>query len=179
MAPEDLLSACCLLLPLVLSALDSSCPFPSGLVPGALGPLLGLSWVPLGTLLGLSRGPFWASPRPFAFPVSLDGVPWDAPASSWGSLGVPFTSFFGRPFGGPLGSTFWSSFWAPFLELFWEPFWTSFLGPFWEPFWSPLWGPFWKLFWGAPRVRPTFCFFVNRILLIAVPGDLVYKRCPT
>ena len=65
-APEDLLSACCLVLPLLLSALVSSCPFPSGLVPVGLqglswaspGPLLGPSW----TLLGLSQGPlepFW------------------------------------------------------------------------------------------------------------------------
>ena len=55
-APEDLLSACCLVLPLVLSALVSSCPFPSGLAPVGLkglspGPLLGLSWAHLGPVL--------------------------------------------------------------------------------------------------------------------------------
>ena len=54
-APEDLLSACCLVLPLVLSALVPSCPFPSGLVPVGLQ---GLSWGSPGPLLDLS----WASP---------------------------------------------------------------------------------------------------------------------
>ena len=55
-APEDLLSACCLVLPLLLSALVSSCPFPSGLVPVGLQ---GLSWgSPLGPLL-TSPGPCW------------------------------------------------------------------------------------------------------------------------
>ena len=47
-ALEDLLSACCLVLPLVLPALVSSCPFPFGLVP------VRLSWGPPGPLLDLS-----------------------------------------------------------------------------------------------------------------------------
>ena len=63
-APEELLSACCLVLPLVLSDLVSSCPFPSGLVLlaplGPLGPLLGLSRRGK-PLLGFTPGAPWAS----------------------------------------------------------------------------------------------------------------------
>ena len=79
-APEDLLSACCPVLPLVLSALVlspfvlstlvSSCPFPSGLLPVGLQ---GLSWASPGPLSGIILG----------FLVALG-----APGASWGGLGV-------------------------------------------------------------------------------------------
>ena len=101
-APEDLLSACCLVLPLVLSALVSSCPFPSGLVPVGLqglswGSSLGRSW----RLLGLS----WALPGPllasYELPLlnrfahsagpGIEGSVWqvDARWSSPSELGTP------------------------------------------------------------------------------------------
>ena len=104
-APEDLLSACCLVLPLLLSALVSSCPFPSGLVPVGLQ---GLSWGSPGPLLDLS----WASPGGHFGPP---GGPWRSRASpglplgrSWPLLGRP-----GRPLGlllaalGPLLGISW------------------------------------------------------------------------
>ena len=113
MAPEDLLSVCCLVLQLVLPALVlsplvSSCPFPCGLAPWGSrappGPFLGLLWALLGPLLGFVRGPFWASSRPSA----LQGLSWASPgplltppgapwAPSWAALGGSWASL------GPLG----------------------------------------------------------------------------
>ena len=118
-APEDLLSACCLVLPLLLSALVSSCPFPSGLVPvglqglswGSPGPLSDLSWAyfgppggpclapslccpgrPLGLLLAS-----WASLRPLLGcprgllnpPLCLSGGSWEPKLTFHGTLHPP------------------------------------------------------------------------------------------
>ena len=118
-APEDLLSVCCLVLQLVLPALVlsplvSSCPFPCGLAPWGSrappGPFLGLLWAPLGPLLGFFRVPFWASSRPSA----LQGLSWASPgplltppgapwAPSWAALGGSWASL-GPPRGALGGS---------------------------------------------------------------------------
>ena len=62
-APEDLLSACCLVLPLLLSPLVLSplawSPWGSRASPGAL---LGPSWTSPGPLLGRSMGFSWVAP---------------------------------------------------------------------------------------------------------------------
>ncbi len=92
-APEDLLSACCLVLPCLLLSFPPL-PLPPWGSRASPGALLGLSWAHLGLLLGLSWGPFWASWRPLA----LQGLSWASPGSpllgrplglllSWASLG--------------------------------------------------------------------------------------------
>ena len=81
-APEDLLSVCCLVLPLVLSSvvlspLVSSCLGFSALVSSCVvcwaspGPFLGLSRASLGTHFG---GPFWGLGPSWASPGLLLGV---------------------------------------------------------------------------------------------------------
>ena len=80
-APEDLLSASCLVLPLLLS-------------PLVLSPLAGYPWgskASPGPLLGLS----WTSP-----PGGPE-LPWVAPGLSWGALGILFGTL--EPSFGPLG----------------------------------------------------------------------------
>ena len=117
-APEDLLSVCCLVLPLVLSSvvlspLVSSCLGFSALVSSCVvcwaspGPFLGLSRASLGrrapggpwgsrALLGCS----WAAPWPVL------GAPWGHPwrllGLSWAAPG-PLLAPFGLPVG-PLGA---------------------------------------------------------------------------
>ena len=83
-APEDLLSACCLVLPaaLVCSCLLSSFPLLPG-PRGAPGLLLGLSWSSPGRLLDLS----WVSLGGPIF-LALQGLSRAAPGPSWGALGV-------------------------------------------------------------------------------------------
>ena len=63
------------------AALVCSCPFPLAWSPGG-------SPAPLGPLLGLSRGPFWASWRPGSW--RLLGLSWAAPgpSGSWPPLGL-------------------------------------------------------------------------------------------
>ena len=107
-APEDLLSVCCLVLPLVLSSvvlspLVSSCLGFSALVSSCVvcwaspGPFLGLSRASLGTHFGPPWGssPGWGPWPPLG--VTLGG--------SWASLGPPLgcsRPLWGRP-GGSLG----------------------------------------------------------------------------
>ena len=118
---EDLLSVCCLVLPLVLSSvvlspLVSSCLGFSALVSSCVvcwaspRPFLGLSRGSLGTHFGPPKGPFWDSWRPLGLqspPGPLPGCPWAAP---WPVLGAP-----GRPLGsllaalGPLLARPWAA----------------------------------------------------------------------
>ena len=137
-APEDLLSVCCLVLPLVLSSvvlspLVSSCLGFSALVSSCVvcwaspGPFLGLPraslgthfapcwapWRPLGFL-----GPSWASPGSL---LASPGAPW---ASSWAALGGSWPSL-----GPPLARS-WTLLGCPWvlLRLCW-----ALLGRSWQP----------------------------------------------
>ena len=106
-APEDLLSACCLVLPLVLSSvvlspLVSSCLGFSALVSSCVvcwaspGPFLGLSRASLGTHFGPPKGHFGTPGGPWGI-LGLSG--------SWASLGPSLgcsRPLWGRP-GGFLG----------------------------------------------------------------------------
>ena len=108
LAPEDLLSVCCLVLPLVLSSvvlspLVSSCLGFSALVSSCVvcwaspGPFLGLSRASLGAHFGLPEGHFEAPGGSWALGVTLGG--------SWVSLSPPLgcsRPLWGRP-GGFLG----------------------------------------------------------------------------
>ena len=104
-APEDLLSVCCLVLPLVLSSvvlspLVSSCLGFSALVSSCVvcwaspGPFWGLSRASLGTHFWASGGPFWGSWRPLGLqgppgpPGLLLGSSLAGPGGPWAPLGV-------------------------------------------------------------------------------------------
>ena len=112
-APEDLLSVCCLVLPLVLSSvvlspLVSSCLGFSALLSSCV-----VYWASPGPFLGLCWDPFWAPEGHF-----------EAPGGSWGSkalLGL-FRAAPGQPLGrswgtlAPLGVTLggsWVSLGSP------------------------------------------------------------------
>ena len=82
-APEDLLSACCLVLPLLLSAPASSCPFPTGLIFVGLP---GLSWAVPGMLLAPPGAP-WAPSCSWACPGRLLGLFWGPLSPPLGLLG--------------------------------------------------------------------------------------------
>ena len=129
-APEDLLSVCCLVLPLVLSSvvlspLVSSCLGFSALVSSCVvcwaspGPFLGLSRASLGTHFGPPKGHFgtpggpwgsWASSRLLlGSSLAGPGGPWAylgvTLGGSWASLGPSLgcsRPLWGRP-GGFLG----------------------------------------------------------------------------
>ena len=102
--PEDLLSACCLVLPLVLpsvvlSPLVSSCLGFSALLSSCVvywaspGPFLGLSRASLGTHFGPPEGHFeapggsWGSR---AFLGLTRAAPGQSLGRSWGTLGAPW-----------------------------------------------------------------------------------------
>ena len=104
MAPEDLLSVCCLVLPLVLSSvvlspLVSSCLGFSALVSSCVvcwaspGPFLGLSRASLGTHFGPPEGHFeapggsWGSRALLGLSRAAPGQPL---GRSWGTLGAPW-----------------------------------------------------------------------------------------
>ena len=118
-APEDLLSVCCLVLPLVLSSvvlspLVYSCLGFSALVSSCVvcwaspGPFLGLSRASLGTHFGPPQGHFGllAAPGPGPLPWGhswrLLGFSWPAPgllpaslavlAASWASFGASWAA---------------------------------------------------------------------------------------
>ena len=104
MAPEDLLSVCCLVLPLVLSSvvlspLVSSCLGFSALVSSCVvcwaspGPFLGLSWASLGTHFGPPKGHFGTPGGPWSFRALLglfQAAPGQLLGRSWRALGAPW-----------------------------------------------------------------------------------------
>ena len=103
-APEDLLSVCCLVLPLVLSSvalspLVSSCLGFSALVSSCVvcwaspRPFLGLSRGSLGTHFGPPKGHFGTPGGPWGFRALLglfQAAPGQLLGRSWGTLGVPW-----------------------------------------------------------------------------------------
>ena len=102
-APEDLLSVCCLVLPLVLSSvvlspLVSSCLGFSALVSSCVvcwaspGPFLGLSRASLGTHFGPPEGHFEAPGGSWGSRALLGlsrAAPGQSLGRSWGTLGAP------------------------------------------------------------------------------------------
>ena len=103
-APEDLLSVCCLVLPLVLSSvvlspLVSSCLGFSALVSSCVvcwassGPFLGLSRASLGTHFGPPKGHFGTHGGPWGSRALLglfQAAPGQLLGRSWGTLGAPW-----------------------------------------------------------------------------------------
>ena len=103
-APEDLLSVCCLVLPLVLSSvvlspLVSSCLGFSALVSSCVvcwaspRPFLGLSRASLGTHSGPPKGHFGTPGGPWRFRALLglfQAAPGQLLGRSWGTLGAPW-----------------------------------------------------------------------------------------
>ena len=125
-APEDLLSVCCLVLPLVLSSvvlspLVSSCLGFSALVSSCVvcwaspGPFLGLSRASLGTHFGPPKGHFGTPGGP-PWPVLGD------PGRTLGSLSVALGPLLARPWAAPGHSgavlaASWASFGASWAAL--------------------------------------------------------------
>ena len=127
-APEDLLSVCCLVLPLVLSSvvlspLVSSCLGFSALVSSCVvcwaspGPFLGLSRASLGTHVGPPEGHF-GSWRPLGLSGCSWAAPWPVltdPGRPLGSLLAALGSLLARPWAAPgLSGAVLAASWASF-----------------------------------------------------------------